>query len=166
MEGPYATSTSNWALKTLAPRTSLRALINYIRREHVGRIPRVMIVGAVGFVIQTTIFETIGIRLMIFAASTAAVLGGECAILSNFFLNNRFSFQSERHRYPLILRLIRFHVVSSGSLALQWLFVFTAERMTSDVVALRLAYLFGIGLGFLSNYAGYYFFVWQRHKTR
>lgn len=125
---------------------------------------KVLSVGAVGFVIQTVIFEALGIRLALVAASTAAVIGGEAAILSNFFLNNRFSFADAERTTALWKRLLRFHLVSSGSLATQWILVLVAEQFTSDVFLLRGAFLVGVGLGFLLNYSGYYFFVWRENR--
>ena len=135
-------------------------------RHHIPRIGRVMSVGAVGFIIQTALFEILGIRLAFVAASTAAIIGGECAILSNFFLNNRFSFREAAEvPVPLWRRLVRFHMVSSGSLIMQWVSVFLAESVTQEHMFLRLAYVCGVGVGFLINYSGYYFYVWRKHES-
>lgn len=133
--------------------------------HHMYRVMRVLAVGGVGFIIQSVIFEVFGIRLGLVAASTAVVIGGECAILSNFFLNNRFSFRDAAlHAAPLLSRIVRFHVVSSGSLATQWTFLFVAERLTQDPLILRGTYILGVGIGFLMNYSGYYFFVWRKRR--
>ena len=140
----------------------LRIRIEAFIRNHSSRIARVLMVGSVGFVVQTLIFETIGIRLSLVAASTAALIGGECALLSNFFLNDRFSFRGEGQSISRLGRLLRFHLVSSGSLATQWILVFIAEHATNSALILRGAYLMGIGIGFLLNYSGYYFLVWRR----
>ena len=131
-------------------------------RNHHMRVTRVVMVGAVGFVIQSLIFEILGIRLSLVAASTATLIGGECALLSNFFLNDRVSFHDKGRGISRLARLARFHLVSSGSLATQWILVFVVEHMTQNLLALRGAYLIGVGLGFVLNYTGYYLFVWQR----
>lgn len=133
-----------------------------IRNLRRWRLLRVVAIGGIGFIIQTVIFELLGIRSGVVSASTAAVIGGECAILSNFLLNERFTFRDRiADAASFGTRLLRFHIVSSGSILLQWLLLFTAESLTTDVVILRSAYLLGIALGFVLNYTGYYFFVWQ-----
>ncbi len=131
------------------------------RETHIGRMARVGLVGLCGFVIQTSIFEIIGIQFELLRPSTAALVGGEIAILVGFALNNRYNF-SER-TLPVQTRLLRFHTVVAGSLFLQWLFVRLAEHYFGDPMMIRLAYLCGITLGFLSNYIGYTLWVWRKH---
>lgn len=128
------------------------------------RLCKVGVIGIIGLIIQTTIFEVLGIYLGLVSASTAAIIGGEVAILTNFSLNHRFSF-GDRGPGNLLARLLRFHAVVAGSLLLQWLFIFTTEQFTEDVVLIHLAYFAGVGLGFLTNYAGYHFFVWEKHDS-
>lgn len=123
---------------------------------------RVGLVGLVGFVVQTSFFEVIGIQLELLRPSTATLIGGEIAVLLGFALNNHFNFPDRTH--PTHIRLFRFHTVVAGSLFLQWLFVFLAEiYFPESTMALRIAYLCGIGLGFLSNYIGYTLWVWRKH---
>ncbi|MDO8521789.1 MAG: GtrA family protein [bacterium] len=130
--------------------------------HHVPRMGRVLMVGGVGFIIQTTIFELFGIWLGIVAPSTATLFGGEFAILSNFFLNNRFSFRDADDASPLYKRILKFHLVSGASLATQWTCVFIAEHISQSVLFLNGAFLVGVGIGFILNYTGYYFFVWRK----
>lgn len=130
------------------------------------RLLRVVAIGGIGFLLQTAVFELLGIEWAVVSASTAAVIGGEAAILSNFFLNERFSFRDRiRQAAPLPTRLLRFHIVSSGSIFIQWVVISIAEQATSDANLLRLAFVAGVGLGFLINYAGYYFYVWRRSSA-
>lgn len=129
------------------------------------RLLRVVTIGGVGFVLQTIVFEVLGIRLHLVRPSTAAVMGGELAILSNFFLNERFSFRDRvAQAAPFISRFVRFHVVSAGSVAVQWILIFAAESLTGEPVILRTTYVAGVLLGFLINYAGYYFWVWRKKE--
>ncbi len=134
-------------------------------KHHVFRMTRVILVGSVGFVIQMSIFEIVGIRLQLVAPSTAALFGAEFAILTNFFLHSRYSFADMMPAAPLLPRLLRFHLVVSGSLLMQWGAVFIAERLTDDLLLIRLAYACGVGIGFLMNYTGYYLFVWRRKQS-
>lgn len=134
-----------------------------LRSDRVRHILRVGLVGASGFVIQTSIFETIGIQLEILKPSTAALIGGEIAILSNFILNNRFNFTNKTEN-SIWTRLAKFHAVVSFSLIIQWTCVRIAESSTDNDMHLRLAYAAGVLIGFVVNYLGYTLFVWRTPK--
>lgn len=123
---------------------------------------RVGLVGLTCFVLQTTVFEIIGIRLGLVEASTAALIGGEIAVLTGFTLNNYFNFR-DRNGSSLWRRLVMFHLVVSGSLFTQWTLVRLAEIFTDgEPMLLRGAFLLGVAIGFTFNYAGYHLFVWRR----
>lgn len=125
------------------------------------RLVHTMTVGAVAVVAQTIVFEILGIYLQLVSPSTAVVVGAEAGILTNFYLNNRFSFHDRQHDISLLSRLARFHLVVSGSIFLQWLFVFIAEHQTDSYLIIHGAYAAGIILGFVWNYTFYLLFVWK-----
>lgn len=127
------------------------------------RLVRTIAVGVIAVVVQTTVFEIFGIYLQLFSPSTAVLVGAEAGILTNFYLNNRFSFHDRQHDISLFSRLLRFHFVVSGSVFLQWLFIFIAEHQTNSYLIIHGAYAAGIILGFAWNYTFYLLFVWQ-HK--
>ncbi len=129
--------------------------------DHLIQVFRVACVGLVGFSIQALFFEILGIQLGIMKASTAAFIGGEIGIITNFFLNNRFNF-TPHPEDPLPKRLFRFHTVVLGSLIIQYLCVRFAEETSESLLLLRGAYAVGILLGFVSNYIGYHLFVWKK----
>ncbi len=129
------------------------------------RLVRTLAVGVVAVVVQTIVFEILGIYLQIFSPSTAVVIGAETGILTNFYLNNRFSFYDRRHGISLFSRLLRFHIVVSGSVILQWLFVFIAEHRTNSTLLIHAAYATGILLGFVWNYSFYLLFVWRQERS-
>ena len=126
------------------------------------RFLRVFIIGGVGVLVQTIVFEILGIYLQLFSPSTAVVIGAEAGILTNFYLNNYFSFRHRQHHISILSRLARFHLVVSGSVFLQWLFVFVVEHQTSSVLVIHIAYAIGIALGFIWNYTFYHLFVWRQ----
>lgn len=125
------------------------------------QIVRVACVGLVGFSIQALSFEFLGIQWGIMRPSTAALIGGEIGIIVNFFLNNRFNFTPHTED-RLAKRLFRFHAVVLGSLLIQYACVRFAETTSDDLILLRVAYVIGIALGFVSNYIGYSLFVWKK----
>jgi len=146
-----------YSTETMDPRARTRAFLN-------SRFVHVFVIGGVGVVVQTVVFEILGIFLRIVSPSTAAVLGAEIGVLTNFYLNNRYSFHDRQHDISLLSRLARFHLVVSGSLFLQWLFVFIIERQTDSLLAIHAEYVVGIILGFVWNYTFYLLFVWRNHK--
>jgi putative flippase GtrA len=129
------------------------------------RVARSMAVGGVAFITQTIIFELLGVLLQVVSLSTAVVIGAEVGILTNFYLNNRFSFSDRHQASPLLSRLIRFHAVVSGSVLLQWLFVHAAESRTTDYLVIHAAYFTAVSLGFIWNYTFYLLFVWKEPST-
>ena len=115
-----------------------------------------------GVIVQTIVFEALNIYLGI-RPSVSILMAVEFGILTGFTLNNRYSF-GDRPRAPLPLRLLRFHVVVSGSILIQWICVYTAEMLGAGFIALNAAYAAGILLGFTSNYTGYRLWVWKHHS--
>ncbi len=131
------------------------------------RLLRVLFIGGIGFLIQTFFFELLSVYLGILQPSSAVLVGGEVGILCNFYLNNRFSFTDRNgNASPVWGRLLRFHIVVSGSLFIQWLFLYLMEHATTNLLFIHGAYLAGVVVGFVSNYAGYYFWVWKRRLSK
>lgn len=126
------------------------------------RIVRVAFFGSIALVAQTIVFEVVGIWLELLRPSLATLLGAEFGIMTSFLLNNRYSFNDRSHA-PLLTRLMRFHLVVSGSVFIQWLFVFSAESATSNLWIIHAAYAAGVAVGFISNYTGYRLWVWRHH---
>lgn len=129
------------------------------------RLVRTIFVGGIAVVSQTIVFEILAIFLQLVSPSTAVVIGAEAGILTNFYLNNRFSFNDRQHDIPLLTRLMRFHLVVSGSVFLQWLFVYIAESQTRSYFIIHVAYIAGIVIGFAWNYTLYLLFVWRHIPT-
>jgi len=137
-------------------------LTNVYRRLLRTRIVRVAFFGGLGVIAQTIIFEALGVWLGVLRPSLATLLGAEVGVLINFALNNRYSFNDRTHA-PLLTKLVRFHIVVSGALFIQWLCVFMAESYTENWWILHGAYVAGILLAFVSNYTWYRLWVWRHH---
>ena len=143
------------ALKALA-RLDARALFG-------NRIVRMASIGAIGFLIQSTIFEIVGIQLDLFSPPGAALLGAEIAIVVNFFLNNRFTFANEKIPFSraMVPKFLKFNAAVALSLAIQWVMVSIGERVGGDW-ALRLFNVLGVLVGFIVNYISYTTFIWKQ----
>lgn len=137
-------------------------LVRYGSAVANSRLVRTLSVGVAALIVQTALFEVLGVYLHVFSLSTTVLVGAEAAVLTNFYLNNRFSFGDRQHNISLLSRLLRFHLVVSGSILLQWLFVFLAEHQTNNLVIIHAAYAAGLVLGFFWNYTLYLLFVWRQ----
>jgi putative flippase GtrA len=75
------------------------------------------LVGLSGVVVNTTLLWTLarGAQLPV---PLASVLATEAAILSNFLLNDRWTFRAVARRHPPLIRLARFNGVSLGGMAI------------------------------------------------
>ena len=126
------------------------------------------IVGGIGFLIQSTLFQALGFTLQVTRPSTAVLIGGQAALLSNFLLNGWFSFGDRSHATaPLYKRLLRFHVVALSSIVLQWLLVRAAELVVGyNPTILWTAYVLGVGVGFVFTYSGYHLWVWRKESLK
>lgn len=128
------------------------------------RIYRVALMGIAGVIVQSIVFAIIGLWLAIVRPSIAVLIGTEVGLLTNFYLNNRFSFTLSSPA-PLLLRVARYHTTVLGSFFCQWFFVFLAEMVTTNIYALLAAYAAGALLGFGINYTGYRLWVWRHHEA-
>lgn len=141
----------------------MRTLIAFFRKMAGVRVLRAAVSGAAGAIVQVLVFETLSIWLGLVRPSTAVVIGAELGILTNFSVANRYVF-ADAQAGGLLAKLVRFHVVVSGSLVIQWACVYAAESMTHDWLILHGAYAAGVLLGFVFNYAGYKLWVWRHPK--
>lgn len=131
------------------------------------RVMRVGIIGGIGFLIQTAIFETLGVYLQLVPLSVAVVIGAEIAITTGFFLNQRFSFSDRVHHIKRVpFQFVQYHLVALGSVFIQWLFVFTAEHLTQNLFIIHAVYMSGILVGFAWTYNGYRLWVWKHEHSR
>ncbi|MFA6519702.1 MAG: GtrA family protein [Candidatus Paceibacterota bacterium] len=120
--------------------------------------------GAVGAAAQSIVFVIVGLWLAFVRPSTAVLISTEIGLITNFYLNNRFSFTGNPHS-SLPLRFVRYHITVLGSFFCQWLFVFVVEQMTTNIYALLAAYAAGVLVGFAISYTGYRLWVWKNHEA-
>jgi dolichol-phosphate mannosyltransferase len=128
------------------------------------RLLKVVAIGGTGFLLQTFIFELLGFWLGIVRPSTAVIIGGEAAILSNFLLNNRFSFKDKvGEASSFLTRFLRFHIIALGSVFIQWGFVRGFEILFGyHQLLLSGVYILAVVVGLGVTYTGYYFWVWRK----
>lgn len=135
------------------------------------RVLKFLLIGGIGFVLQLLLQE-VSVRLGV-AHPTAVAIGAETAILSNFFLNNFWTFSDTSHlkeRGNFFVRLIKFNIASFASIIIQFLADFIAERLFgpalhifSFTVPTRIAILFPtiILIVIPLNYVIYNKIIWK-----
>lgn len=149
----------------IAPSQYIRDVLGYVIRERVkqivtGSFGKFMVVGSIGFVINTIMLEVFvhyG-----FHPALGSGFGAELAIISNFILNNSWTFQSRKVRgFPAIVKFMQFNVSSLGAVLIQsgtvWL-----GSMVFGIWAYRWFYLIGVGIGLLWNYMMYSKVIWKK----
>jgi dolichol-phosphate mannosyltransferase len=108
-----------------------------LRLRDSARFIKFLIVGGTGFIVQLIIID-ICIRLGV-EQFVASMLGGEAAIISNFLLNNMWTFsdtKSIKEKGGFFRRLVKFNSASLGSIGIQGLVTYVAVRMLGETVTL------------------------------
>lgn len=119
-------------------------------------------VGFIGFLINTIGLETF-VRMGLHP-SIASAIGAEGAIVSNFLLNNFWTFRERKiHRGRAPLKFLQFNLTSLGALLIQSGTVFVGVTLL-DHSTYRIFYLLGVGLGMFWNYFMYNKVIWSKQK--
>jgi putative flippase GtrA len=121
----------------------------YLPLGRFARPVRFGLVGLSGVVVNTSVLWALA-RGAHLPVPLASALATETAILSNFALNDRWTFRAAR-QHPLLMRLLRFNGVSLGGLTITILLL---TLLTSyGGLHLLLANLLAIGAAMAWNYA-------------
>lgn len=140
------------------------------------RFLQFLVVGGTGFIFQyLTVYAAIFLGFQQFIA---AMIGGEIAILSNFVLNNTWTFRDTKHikeQGSFLRRLIKFNIASLASIGIQGVVVYIAVRMLGEKIKLlgfslhtSIVILFPtiILLVIPLNYVIYNKIVWKTHLKK
>lgn len=109
--------------------------------------------------------------LQVFTAPTAwaAALGAELAIISNFTLNNFWTFKEKKISDPVKLfkKFLQFNFTSLGAVVIQFMVVGGATLVFGDKTVVRqLALVFAVGFLIVPyNYAMYNIVIWKTWKV-
>ncbi len=87
-----------------------------------------LVVGSIGFLINTTVL-IFGVRKFNLKPSIAGPIGAELAIISNFILNNFWTFSDKTITSWSVLpqKFIAFNILSLGSAVIQFIFLKAGE---------------------------------------
>ena len=144
----------------IAPSEYIRNVLVYIAKVRMkSSFGKFLVVGTVGFILNTFVLELF--VLFGFHPTLGSAVGAECAIISNFFFNNHWTF---RHRKignnQVAAKFLQFNGTSLGALLIQAGTV-AAGTSLMGVDAYRSFYILGIGLGLMWNYTMYSKVIWK-----
>jgi dolichol-phosphate mannosyltransferase len=118
------------------------------------------VVGTIGFIINTTGLEFF-VALNIHPAISAG-LGAEMAIISNFLLNNFWTFKHRKiQNNKLIYKFFQFNMTSFGAVTIQSMSVWTGT-IIFGLNTYRIFYIIGIAIGLFWNYLMYSRVIWSK----
>lgn len=124
-----------------------------------GTLPRFSVVGGIGFLINTLILE-LGVSSGFHPAAGSA-FGAEFAIISNFILNNVWTF---KHRKitgaSLFPKFVQFNIAALGGLCIQSGTVYIGTHI-SGLESYFLWYILGVSIGLIWNYTMYSKVIWK-----
>jgi putative flippase GtrA len=131
------------------------AFIVLTERAKLARAARFCLVGGTGTAINTAVLYLLsrGLGLPLALSSAIAV---ELAILSNYMLNDRFTFAARR---PSLRRLAKFNLTSLGGLSVNVMIVWLLTRHGVYFLA---ANFVGIAVAVVVNYTFSVAWVWRR----
>jgi len=149
----------------IAPSQYIRDVLRYVIGERVkdifsGSFGKFLVVGSIGFIINTLVLELM-VRLGFHPALGSGV-GAEFAIVSNFLLNNAWTFGSRRVKgIRAVGKFFQFNMTSVGAILIQagtvWLGTFLF-----GVTTYRWFYIVGVGIGLVWNYTMYSKVIWKK----
>ncbi len=120
------------------------------------------VVGGIGFVINAVALEIFSTKFGI-EAGNASAMGAEIAIVSNFILNNFWTF-SERQvntAWGLIKKFVQFNIASVGAVIIQKVVVSLGTTYTSDSLKF-LWFVVAVAIGMVLNYVIYSKVIWKK----
>ncbi len=141
------------------------SIFEFIVRERWKRIRhgpfgKFLVVGTVGFIINTVLLEIFVIIGL--APWFGGIIGAECAIISNFLLNNAWTFKSRKATgLRKVSKFFQFNLSSIGAIIIQGGTIFVGT-MFFGVSTYRWWYLIGVGIGMFWNYMMYSRVIWRR----
>lgn len=135
------------------------------RLVELSRFFKFAIVGGTGLLIQTLIYLLLSSYTKTFSPAIATVIGGQFAILSNFILNNFWTFKDRQLTdiKAVFLKLIQFYLTSNiAVLFIQGGIMKLGEILTSGSIFIHGFYILALTLTLLFNFTIYNKYIWKK----
>ncbi len=152
-----------------------------IRIERSQQVIKFAIVGFIGFIVNT-----VGLELFVFLGirpSISGMMGAELAIISNFILNNFWTFAAKKivslRKAPI--KFLQFNLTSIGAVLIQGTTIELGTLLFGGLMnslfsgfltpfwgnnGYRFFYIMGIGFGLIWNYFAYTTFIWKTRQSK
>jgi dolichol-phosphate mannosyltransferase len=143
---------------------TLRVIFLYqMQNPKILRFLKFGVVGGTGLTIQTLIFEFFGVITNTFTPQVATIIGGEAAIISNFILNNAWTFKDHQVKgVKVVAKFIQFNLSSFVALAIQFVILGIGQKIAAGNKLIIQAFYFGaIIIVLITNYTIYNKFIWK-----
>jgi dolichol-phosphate mannosyltransferase len=141
------------------------------------RIFKFVMAGGIGAAVQ---FIALALWRHVAPYQLAYFLAVECAVVSNFILNNLWTFSDRRlHPKQIPGKFVQFNIASSGSIIIQQVIAFLGEKFigislllfTLPIINLKIdtGMMFavvGILIGMFWNFFAYNFFIWKKKPSK
>lgn len=125
------------------------------------------VVGSLGLVIQTALYWILGFGIKIVSPTVATILGGQLAILSNFILNNVWTFGDRKiTSLPQMLKkLIAFYATSNiAVLFIQGGIMKAGEMIVGkENILIHGFYIAALVLTLVFNFTVYNKYIWKKN---
>ncbi len=139
-----------------------------IRLERSQRFLKFAVVGSTGLVIQTTVYYLLGFVFNLVRPSVATIIGGQLAIISNYVLNNLWTFKERKitELGRLLVKFLQFWLTSNFAvLVIQGGTVRIGELLVSpENPLIHLFFFFGLVLTVIWNYTIYNKYIWRTSR--
>ena len=126
-------------------------------------------VGSLGLVIQTILYWILGFGLNLVSPAVATILGGQVAILSNFILNNVWTFGDRKitSLSALFKKLIAFYATSNiAVLIIQGGIMKIGEiAVGKESLLIHGFYILALTLTLIFNFTVYNRYIWKKQRT-
>lgn len=136
-----------------------KEIINYLLHvmDLTPRYMKFAMVGAVGTIVNLSVLASLR-YLMGLSHAVSSAAGIEVSVISNFILNDMWTFKREREG-SRIVRLLKFHLSSAAGITTQFIVSLAVfEFLLKESI---IAQLIGIFAGFVINYLISKSFVWR-----
>ncbi|MCF7791466.1 MAG: glycosyltransferase family 2 protein [Victivallales bacterium] len=137
----------------LSAKDRLNFLLNLIklRFSHSEELIKFCFVGASGIIVNLGVYITLT-RLFYVILEIASPIGIECSIITNFFLNNAWTFKKRKNRSHIIKKMLKFHIVAgiagiiNYSIVLSLVYIFGLYDLIAICIGIIIATLINYGL--------------------
>lgn len=165
VEIPFHFTDRLYGRSKIAPFEYIKNVLEYVITSRIsdvihGHFGKFAVVGTIGFIINTVIL--VGLKHLGVHPALGSAFGAECAIISNFFLNNAWTFNDRKVIGKKIIgKFIQFNVSSVGAIIIQSSTVYIGTVLFG-MPAYFYSYIIGVGLGLIWNYWMYSRVIWKK----